>query len=96
VSPAESGDGTGDGVLNLIPLFNIVWQFITVSRIAESLRREFRSRGWHRGGEDYGKGLGMASCALRLCGVIPLIGTFLSIAGFICGIIILGEDCRLQ
>lgn len=72
--------------LNLIPLFNIVWQFITVARVAESLKNEFRSRGWHRG-EDYGNGVGMASCALRLCGIIPLLGPFLSLAGFICGIV---------
>jgi hypothetical protein len=31
--------------LNLIPLFEFVWQFVTVSRISQSLKDEFRDRG---------------------------------------------------
>ncbi len=51
--------------LNFIPLFNIVWQFITVARVADSLRNEFRSRGQDRG-DDYGRGLGIAACVLGM------------------------------
>src|SRR5262245_49376745 len=59
--------------LNLVPLLNIVWQFITVLRVAESLENEFRDRDLHRG-EDYGKGVGLASCILALFGWIPFLG----------------------
>ena len=46
--------------LNLIPLFNLVWQFVTVSRVAESLRREFRRRRLRS--DDFGESLGLAVC----------------------------------
>ncbi|WP_171468859.1 hypothetical protein [Frigoriglobus tundricola] len=73
--------------LNLIPLFNLVWQFITVIRVAESLKQEFRSRGWSRRGVDYGYGVGIAACALGFGGWIPVIGPLLSLGSLICGIV---------
>ncbi len=72
--------------LNLIPCFNIVWQFITVNRIAESLDNEFYARG-SNSRDDYGKSLGIWSCVLRLLGFIPFVGPFLSLGGLVCGII---------
>jgi hypothetical protein len=73
--------------LNLIPLFNIVWQFITVYRVADSLRNEFSDRGWHRRDEDYGRGLGTAYCVLNLVSAIPYLGALFGLAGLICFII---------
>jgi hypothetical protein len=73
--------------LNLIPCFNIVWQFITVIRVSESLDREFYERRLDRRGDDYGKNIGMASCILRLLGGIPYIGALFGLAGLVCGII---------
>lgn len=48
--------------LNLIPCFQFVWQFITVVRIDETLREEFRERGIGRRNDSYGKSIGLASC----------------------------------
>lgn len=48
--------------LNLIPCFQFVWQFITVVRIDETLRDEFRERGIGRRDDSYGKGIGLTSC----------------------------------
>lgn len=45
--------------LNLIPIFNLIWGAVTVERIAESLRNEFRERGMHRPGTGYGRGVGL-------------------------------------
>jgi hypothetical protein len=73
--------------LNLIPLFNLVWQFITVNRVAESLENEFRDRGWHRRSENYGRSVGVAAGALGLVGWIPILGPILAIAGLVCRII---------
>jgi hypothetical protein len=70
--------------LNMIPLFDLVWQFITVNRIGDSLYNEFRDRGWHRG-EDYGRGLGLAACILYTIG--SLCTALMAIAGLICGIL---------
>ena len=72
--------------LNLIPCWNIIWQFFTVNRVSGSLQNEFRDRGMREGG-DFGAGLGITSCVLRLISFIPIIGPVLAIAGLICGII---------
>jgi hypothetical protein len=42
--PANRAMEPGQVFLNLIPCFSVMWQFVTVSRIAQSLREEFRSR----------------------------------------------------
>jgi len=77
--------------LNLIPFFNIVWQFVTVSKVATSLNNEFRTRGRHRRDEDYGLTIGMVSCGLNLAGVIPLLGILCALGGFVCWIIYWGR-----
>jgi hypothetical protein len=73
--------------LNLIPIFNIVWMFITVNRIAESLSNEFYDRGWDRGGEDYGKSIGTTYCIMNLLGWIPYCGSLFGLIGLVCFII---------
>lgn len=45
--------------LYLIPLFNAFWAIYMVVKIAESLRNEFRDRGWRTGTESFGKTVGM-------------------------------------
>jgi hypothetical protein len=59
--------------LNLIPLFNLVWMFITVSRVSETLKYEFRARRRHRHNDDYGYGLGIAMCISPLAGWLPFL-----------------------
>ncbi len=73
--------------LNFIPLFHLVWMFITANRVADSLRNEFHDRGWHRRDEDYGRGLGIAACALWIAGGIPYIGLLFGIGWLVCFII---------
>ena len=51
--------------LNLIPCFNIVWQFVTVNRVADSLKNEFESRGERRD-ETYGRTLGIIGLVLNI------------------------------
>jgi len=74
--------------LSLIPLFNIFWQFILVTRIASSLRREFDSRQTAQPGQpdDYGYGLGLAMCILSVTSFIPLIGIVCALASLVCWI----------
>jgi hypothetical protein len=68
--------------LNLIPLFDYVWQFVTVSRLSQSLKDEFRDRG-RRSHDDFGQGLGIATCCLMLFGLCCGLA---GIAAIICGI----------
>ena len=81
VSPQNQAMAPNQVWLNLIPLFNLVWIFITVSRVRESLQAEYRSRGWTPQG-DFGYGLGLAAAILSI-----LNWGLLGLAGFICWII---------
>lgn len=70
----------------LIPLFNLVWQFILVSRISESLHNEFTKRNILEDPHP-GKSIGIAYCALGVCSIIPFIGILTFIPALICWII---------
>jgi hypothetical protein len=73
--------------LSLIPLFGIVWQFIIVNNLADSLRLEFSQRNISVGEERPGIGIGLAYCILICCSIIPFLGVLTGLAGFICWII---------
>jgi hypothetical protein len=72
--------------LQLIPLFGLFWQFVVVNRIAESLRKEYRSRGWRKSG-DFGQGLGTIECVLTVLSLVPFINYLTSLPALICFII---------
>jgi ACS family hexuronate transporter-like MFS transporter len=82
--------------LILIPLFNFVWQFILVSRIAKTLSREFASRGTPPAPvpDDYGRSFGTAWCVLNVVSFIPFVGILTGLAGFMCWIIYWVEISR--
>ena len=72
--------------LLFIPLFNIVWQFIVVSRVATSLGNEFKRRNITK--EPYpGKKIGIAGAILGVCSgllsIVPIIGIITAILGLI-------------
>lgn len=73
--------------LVLIPLFGMVWQFIMVNRIADSLKAEFESRNIQVTEARPGAQLGVAYCTLMVCGIIPILGGLATLAGFVCWII---------
>lgn len=59
--------------LLLIPLFNLVWQFIVVLNMAKSLAAEFRKRGIAED-PNPGQTLGLVMCIANLvCGPVGLI-----------------------
>jgi hypothetical protein len=72
--------------LMLIPLFNLVWQFIIVSHLSTSLGNEFRSRNIQKEPEP-GKTIGLAFCILAVGNIIPLLGFFTVIPSIICWIL---------
>jgi len=73
--------------LMLVPLFNIVWMFIMVNRIADSIKNECIKL--HIASEEARPtyNIGIAMCILYLCGIIPIVGGLGSIAGVVCWII---------
>lgn len=56
--------------LNLIPVFNLIWATVTVERVAESLRNEFRERGLDGPTEEYGRNYGLTLLALLASGIL--------------------------
>lgn len=67
--------------LNFVPFLNIVWPFLTIIWMAKSLDGEFRDRGLHQRGEDYGKKLGLTGLTTYIVAyvvgyAIQIVGTF--------------------
>lgn len=70
--------------LLLIPFFGIVWQFIIVNRIADSLKSEFAKRNILLDEDRPGYSIGLATCILFCCGFLL---SFLFIGSLVCWII---------
>src|SRR6185503_3552948 len=81
--------------LQLIPVFNLVWQFIVVNRIADSIRAEIDDRisttflGTAEPVFVNDKirrptyNIGLATCILSLFAIIPFIGSLVAITSYI-------------
>ncbi len=84
----------------LIPLFGFIWQFIVVARVADSLQAEFTERKILLDEERPGYRTGITYCILFCCGVLPIIGGFALLAGFVVWVIywlkIVGYKKRLS
>jgi hypothetical protein len=85
VSPANRKLEPGLVFLLLIPLFNLVWNFIVVIKLRDSLQAEYAARDLQ--GDGFAYGVGLAMCILTLCGIIPILGALAAIAAFVCWII---------
>src|SRR5262245_58275905 len=60
--------------LNLIPLFNLVWMFITIIKISESLRNDYHDRGLRSDDPDFGQMTGILYMVFSFfCGLVALI-----------------------
>jgi hypothetical protein len=81
--------------LMLLPCVNIVWQFLLVIRIPDSLRAEYRARGLDEDG-DFGKTLGLCYCIVGMLGGIS--GRVLSLSAETqsLGLAIIGMTLVLQ
>jgi len=82
VSPRNRLMEPGQVWLNLIPCFNIVWMFITVSRVSDSLKHEFTDLDLDDR-SDYGKTIGLLYLAFNFGGIIPILGIVLGIASLV-------------
>ena len=87
VSPENRKMEAGLVWLTLIPLFGLVWQFIIVNRMADSLKLEFAKRNIKDVEDRPGISLGLTFCILFACSIIPLLGFLTGIAGLICWIV---------
>ena len=99
VQPQNRTMPPGQVWLQLIPLFSLVWGFIVVNRIAESIDRELSQSDFsfenesapeypfHEPKDRPTRSIGIAYCICFCCTWIPAIGTFIALAGLICCIV---------
>lgn len=89
VSPQNRAMPPAHVWLNFIPLFSLGWYLYTVHQVRDSVRAEYRARGWPLD-QDFGYNLGLASGVLGVAsffmGWVPLIGWACSIGAFVCWI----------
>ena len=57
-----------------------------VSKITETLRKEFRDRGRHPEG-DFGNGVGLTYCICNCLGWVPIVSYITGLVGLVCFII---------
>jgi len=86
VSPENRMMPPGQVWLSLIPLFNFVWMFFVVNKIAESFGLECSRLNIRTNELKPTQGIGNAKNILRLCSLIPVVGILASIAFIICWI----------
>lgn len=94
ISPENRRMQPGQVWLLLIPVFNLAWIFITVGRIADSIKSECERLNIAVDESRPTYGIGLVMSILYVTGTvlyqnqaIQLIGTIFSIAGFICWIL---------
>jgi len=71
--------------LLLVPCFNIIWHFFVVLNMAKSLGKEFQKRGL-AGDPEPGKKLGLVTCILPCCSIIPFVNMMTGPAYLVCWI----------
>jgi len=98
VSPANREMPAPQVWLMLIPIFNLVWQFIMVNKITESLQTEFKEREIPSNEPFPGRTIGIAYCILFCCTIIPFLGTIAGLAGLVCWIIfwVKMSECKMK
>lgn len=83
VSPDLRRMSPGQVWLLLIPVFGVVWNFLMVGYIADSLAAELQRRNLPCEEQRPGYPLGLAMCILGVCGIIPFVGGIASLVTMI-------------
>jgi len=86
-APSSRTLSSGSLWVLLIPVANVIFHFIVVAGMARSLGNEFRRRNAVNIESAPGQSIGLAMCICMICGIIPILGIFASIAGFVLWII---------
>lgn len=86
VRPSNRETGVSNILLNIIPLFNIVYGFIVYPRICDSVKKEYQELGLPADG-NFGKGLAITLQALTVASIIPFINFITLLASLIIWIV---------
>jgi hypothetical protein len=83
IAPHNQQMTPGQVWLMFIPFFSLVWMFIMVGKISDSLSAEFKERGIVDPEDKPGYSTGMWYCGLTVGGIIPLLGYISALAGLV-------------
>lgn len=67
--------------LLLIPFYGTAMEFVVVLRLSRSFSDYFVAQGQPR--DSCGRGIGLAFCVFNACALIPVVGIFSAVAGFV-------------
>ncbi len=71
--------------LMFIPFFSLVWHFILVDKLSDSLERESAARGV--AAPQSGRSIGLAMCILNACSLIPYVNGLTGIGALVCWVV---------
>lgn len=83
VAPENREMTPGQVWLLLIPIFSIIWMFILVGKIGDSLAKEFKARGISDPEERPGYKTGMWYAGLSVASIIPFLGNLAAIGALV-------------
>jgi hypothetical protein len=72
--------------LLLVPCFSLIWHFFVVINMAKTLGAEFQKRGQAEEPAP-GQKIGLITCILACCSVIPILGGLCGLGALVCWII---------
>ena len=96
IQPANRDMTPANVWLQLVPIFNLYYQFVVVNKISSSIDKEIESRMDEttilpaiNSSSNAGslRNIGIIYCVLSLLSAIPMVGTLCSIAALVCLII---------
>jgi hypothetical protein len=96
IQPQNRTMSPGEVFLQLIPLFGLVWQFVVVTKIANSIAMELANNNTFSFENENATivssdkptyTIGIAYCILFCTSILPLLGFLTGIAGIVCWII---------
>ncbi|MBI5538781.1 MAG: hypothetical protein HY951_01880 [Bacteroidia bacterium] len=70
-----------------IPGFGMVWQFIVVKAISDSLKAEYIKRNLPEDESNFAYSTGKTSCILNCCAMVPYLGIIAALIGLVFWII---------
>jgi hypothetical protein len=87
VHPNHRTTSPGTVWLLLIPLFGIIWNFMLVAHLGDSLSNEYRRRNRPVDSDRPGYSVGLWMCIMNILNLIPIIGGLFGLVGLILFII---------
>jgi len=82
-APASRTMQPGMVWLLLVPMLNLVWNFLVVNSISDTLTNEFRLRGIQNFEPNPGKQTGMTMAICGACSIIPILGILAALVYFV-------------